>query len=88
VRETGEAQAGGKGADREHDGADDGWLPQTKGCKKAMHNPSMYPGGRGENAAQPFVQGDRLCEPRAGIPNTPNPPGESKEVNHANRESL
>lgn len=39
---AGEAQAGGKCADREQDGPNQRFLPQTKDREKMMHNPSMY----------------------------------------------
>jgi|GEM_PF-4722791 len=45
VREAGEAQAGGKCAEREKNGADERFLPQAEDREEMMHNPSMYRGG-------------------------------------------
>jgi hypothetical protein len=47
VREAGEAQAGGKCAEREKNGAHERFLPQAEDLKEMMHNSSEYAAGVG-----------------------------------------
>jgi len=48
VRKAGQAQAGGKCAQRKENGAHERFLPQAKDREEEMHNPSMYRGGAAE----------------------------------------
>ena len=48
VRKAGQAQAGGKRAQRKENGAHERFLPHAEDREEVMHNPSMYRGGAAE----------------------------------------
>lgn len=80
VRKAGQAQAGGKGAQREENGADKGFLPQAKDREEEMHNPSMYRGGtEGCCARRAWRMIDSVSPPR-GSPKLEFRAGQEEEV--------